>query len=100
MPPLKVSAISFLNTAPLMWDFNHGATPEQHNDNNLPPELRAEFTIEYTVPSRCAEDLKQGRADIGIIPAITYATIPGLAILLVGLGAIVLGMALGTVLGK
>ena len=81
MPPLKVSAISFLNTAPLMWDFNHGATPEQHNDNNLPPELRADFTIEYTVPSRCAEDLKQGRADIGIIPAITYATIPGLAIL-------------------
>ena len=81
MRPLKVSAISFLNTAPLMWDFNHGATPEQHSDNNLPPELRSDFTIEYTVPSHCAEALQRGDADIGIIPAITYATIPGLVIL-------------------
>ncbi|MBZ5629241.1 MAG: menaquinone biosynthesis protein [Acidobacteriia bacterium] len=81
MCPLKISAISFLNTAPLMWDFNHGVTPEQHCDHDLPPELRADFTVEYTVPSRCAEDLRHGRADIGIIPAITYATIPGLVIL-------------------
>ncbi|MBZ5568244.1 MAG: menaquinone biosynthesis protein [Acidobacteriia bacterium] len=81
MCPLKISAISFLNTAPLMWDFNHGATPEQHSDHDLAPELRADFTVEYTVPSRCAEDLQHGRADIGIIPAITYATIPGLVIL-------------------
>ena len=76
MRPLKVSAISFLNTAPLMWDFNHGATPEQYSDNDLPSELRSDFTIEYTVPSHCAEALQHGRADIGIIPAITYATIP------------------------
>ena len=81
MRPLRVSAISFLNTAPLMWDFNHGITPEQHSDLDLLPELRADFTVEYTVPSRCADDLQHGRADIGIIPAITYATIPGLAIL-------------------
>jgi chorismate dehydratase len=81
MRPLRVSAISFLNTAPLMWDFNHGATPEHYSDRNLPPELRADFTIEYTLPSHCAEALKRGRADIGIIPAITYATIPGLVIL-------------------
>jgi chorismate dehydratase len=81
MRPLKVSAISFLNTAPLMWDFNRGATPEEHSDNHLPPELRADFAVEYTVPSHCAEALKHGRADIGIIPAITYATIPGLVIL-------------------
>ena len=81
MRPLKVSAISFLNTAPLMWDFNHGAPPEQHRNRDLPPELRADFTVEYTVPSLCAEALQQGLADIGIIPAITYTTIPGLAIL-------------------
>ena len=30
MRRLRISAISYLNTAPLMWDFNHGATPEQH----------------------------------------------------------------------
>jgi len=81
MRPLRVSAISFLNTAPLMWDFNHGATPEQYSDNTLPRELRSDFTIEYTVPSNCAEALQCGDADIGIIPAITYATIPGLVIL-------------------
>jgi chorismate dehydratase len=81
MRPLRVSAISFLNTAPLMWDFNHGATPEQHSDNDLPAELHSDFTIEYTLPSNCAESLASGRADIGIIPAITYATIPGLVIL-------------------
>jgi chorismate dehydratase len=81
MPALKISAISFLNTAPLMWDFTHGATPDEYSYSDLPPELRSDFSIEYTVPSHCAEALKQGRADVGIIPAITYATIPGLAIL-------------------
>ena len=81
MRRLKVSAISFLNTAPLMWDFDYGATPEQHSDDDLPRELRSDFTVEYTVPSHCAEALKRGLADIGIIPAITYATIPGLVIL-------------------
>ncbi len=78
---LRVSAISFLNTAPLMWDFDRGATPEQHSDKNVPDALRADFAVEYTLPSICAEALQHGRADIGIIPAITYATIPGLAIL-------------------
>jgi chorismate dehydratase len=81
MRPLRVSAISFLNTAPLMWDFTHGATPEQHTGNTVPAELRADFEVAYTLPSHCAEALKRGRADIGIIPAITYATIPGLVIL-------------------
>jgi chorismate dehydratase len=79
--PLRVSAISFLNTAPLMWDFNHGATPGGYGDLHLPPQLRADFQLSYTVPSHCAEQLKLGEADIGIIPAITYATIPGLVVL-------------------
>ncbi len=68
MSRLRISAISFLNTAPLMWDFEHGDTG---ND----------FDIEYTIPSQCAAALSEGRADIGIIPAITYAQIPGLVIL-------------------
>ena len=79
MRPLRVSAISFLNTAPLMWDFEHGATPEQRGA--LPERLRGNFEVSYTAPSQCAEALEAGVADIGIIPAITYATIPGLAIL-------------------
>jgi chorismate dehydratase len=73
MPRLRVSAISFLNTAPLMWDFDHPAAADR--------ELLDNFEVSYTVPSQCAEQLSAGMADIGIIPSITYATIPGLAVL-------------------
>jgi chorismate dehydratase len=73
MRRLKISAISFLNTAPLMWDFEH-PTPENQR-------LREDFEFTYTVPSKCAQELLDGSADIGIIPSITFATIPGLAIL-------------------
>jgi chorismate dehydratase len=72
MAPLRISAISFLNTAPLMWDFEHGETATQ---------LSQHFEISYTVPSRCAEELKAGLADIGIIPAAAYTSIPGLAVI-------------------
>jgi chorismate dehydratase len=68
MAPLRISAISFLNTAPLMWDFERG-------------EAARDFAIEYTIPSACAAALAANQADIGIIPAITYAEIPGLVIL-------------------
>lgn len=68
MKRLRISAISYLNTAPLMWDFEHG-------------NAGAAFDISYTVPSQCAADLAAGSADIGIIPAAAYASISGLAIL-------------------
>ncbi|MBZ5655956.1 MAG: menaquinone biosynthesis protein [Acidobacteriia bacterium] len=68
MSRLKISAISYLNTAPLMWDFEHGAAS-------------ADFDISYTIPSACAEALREGTADIGIIPAAAYATIPDLVII-------------------
>jgi chorismate dehydratase len=68
MGRLRISAISYLNTAPLMWDFEHGSA-------------RSDFDISYTVPSQCAADLQEGKADIGIIPAAAYTTVPGLVIL-------------------
>lgn len=68
MRRLRISAISYLNTAPLMWDFEHG-------------DAGRHFEISYTLPSLCARDLADGRADIGIIPAAAYAQIPGLQIL-------------------
>jgi len=68
MGRLRISAISFLNTTPLMWDFDHG--PAGGN-----------FDISYTVPSACAADLAKGNADIGIIPAAAYTTVPNLVIL-------------------
>jgi chorismate dehydratase len=70
MKRLRISAISYLNTAPLMWDFEHG-------DGNA----ASAFDISYTVPSQCAADLATGSADIGIIPAAAYASVPGLAVL-------------------
>jgi chorismate dehydratase len=78
MRRLRVSAISFLNTAPLMWDFEHGRPP---NGGPSAAGLAGDFEVSYTVPAQCAEELREGTADIGIIPAITYATIPDLVIL-------------------
>src|SRR5215469_7627883 len=68
MQALRVSAISFLNTAPLMWDFERG-------------DAGKDFEISYTIPSECAAALAAGSADMGIIPAVTYAQIPNLVIL-------------------
>jgi len=65
---MRISAISYLNTAPLMWDFERRAAGPG-------------FEISYTVPSQCAAELERGSADIGIIPSAAYATVPGLAIL-------------------
>ena len=39
-----------------------------------------QFEISYTIPSHCAEQLKEGSADIGIIPVAAYTTIPDLVI--------------------
>lgn len=68
MRRLRISAISYLNTAPLMWDFEHGSAGSK-------------FDVSYTIPSSCACALRDGTADIGIIPAAAYATIPDLIIL-------------------
>lgn len=68
MRKLRISAISYLNTAPLMWDFEHG-------------EASQHFEISYTLPSACAKALAEGTADIGIIPAAAYGQIPALQIL-------------------
>ena len=68
MRRLRISAISYLNTAPLMWDFEHG-------------EAGSQFYVSYTLPSACAQALAEGTADIGIVPAAAYTQIPGLQVL-------------------
>jgi chorismate dehydratase len=72
MAPLCISAINFLNTAPLMWDFEQGERAR---------ELSQHFQFSYTMPSQCAEQLKAGRADIGIIPVAAYTTISDLVVI-------------------
>jgi chorismate dehydratase len=65
---LRISIVQYLNTAPLVWGFTNGP-------------LLGKYELFFTVPSQCAEDLRLGRADVAIIPAIEYQRIPGLAIL-------------------
>ncbi len=68
MTKLRISIVQYLNTAPLVWGFTNGP-------------LQGKYDLSFTVPSQCADDLRTGRADVAIIPAIEYQRIPGLAIL-------------------
>jgi chorismate dehydratase len=84
MQRLRISAISYLNTAPLMWDFEHGklgAGSFAKNAKGWGNQLGQQFVISYTLPSACARSLAEGTADIGIIPAAAYAEISGLLVL-------------------
>ncbi len=69
---LRIAAISFLNPAPLMWDFEHPPL-------SVPLALR--YQIDRMTPSECAARLANGTADIGLIPTAALATTPGLRIL-------------------
>jgi chorismate dehydratase len=60
--------VQYLNTTPLVWGFTHGP-------------LQGKYDLSFTVPSQCADDLRAGKADIAIIPAIEYQRIPDLTIL-------------------
>ncbi|RSL18271.1 chorismate dehydratase [Edaphobacter aggregans] len=66
---LRVAAINFLNPAPLMWDFEHPP---------LAAPLAEHYSLHYTLPSLCAEELLSGRADLGLIPIASLT--PDLAI--------------------
>jgi predicted solute-binding protein len=65
---LRISIVQYLNTAPLVWGFTNGP-------------LRGKYDLSFTVPSQCAEDLRKGRADVAIIPAIEYQRIEDLVVL-------------------
>jgi chorismate dehydratase len=73
MGKLRISIVEFLNTAPLVWGFTDGP-------------LEGRYELSFAVPSQCAEDLRAGRADVGIIPAIEYqrmedvVALPGMAV--------------------
>src|SRR5260370_40326922 len=65
---LRISIVQSLNTAPLVWGFTNGP-------------LRGKYDLSFTVPSQCAEQLRTGKVDVAIIPAIEYQRIPDLVIL-------------------
>jgi len=53
----KVCAVSFLNTAPLVYGMTHGP---QHDAVDL----------QFAVPSECARRVESGAADVGLVPVI------------------------------
>jgi predicted solute-binding protein len=65
---LRISIVEYLNTAPLVWGFAEGP-------------LAGKYDLSFTVPSRCAEALRRGEADIAIIPAIEYQRMDGVVAL-------------------
>ena len=53
---LRVCAVSYLNTTPLVWGMLHG------------PQ-RGLFDLEFRIPAECADRLAAGEADLGIVPS-------------------------------
>ena len=68
MKKLRVSIVEYLNAAPLVWGFTDGP-------------LAGKYDLSFTVPSQCAEELRRGDADLGIIPSIEYQRIDGVVAL-------------------
>ena len=73
--PVRVAAISFLNPAPLLYNFEHEPAAS---------ELRTRYEVHYTTPARCAAELHEGGADLGLIPVAQLtpelAVVPGCTI--------------------
>lgn len=57
MTPLRLGAVSYLNTKPLVYGLD--ACPDQ-------------FDVRFDVPSKCATLLHDNKVDLGLIPAIEY----------------------------
>ncbi len=53
----RICAVSYLNTAPLVWGLLHG------------PE-KGEAEVSFAVPSECARRVVGGEADLGIVPVV------------------------------
>lgn len=64
MDPLRISAVSYLNTFP----FVHGIL----NSGRM-----ADFRLDLDVPSACAEKLRRGKADVALVPVGALPSLPG-----------------------
>lgn len=66
--PLRVAAVSYLNSVPLVWGLVHGPH-------------RSRFSVTNMLPSACADALRMGSLDAGIIPSIEYQRIEDLKVI-------------------
>ncbi len=55
----KVSVVRYLNSVPLVWGMLKG-------------EQQGRYDLQLTTPAACADAIRMGKADIGIIPSIEY----------------------------
>jgi len=73
MNKLKLAAAPFLNTLPVVYGLQHGIGDER-------------FELNHAAPARCAQMLREGSADLGLVPVATLSTdgpwqvVPGIAI--------------------
>ena len=67
---LRVAAIDFLNPAPLLYNFEHAPMQER---------LALRYDVRYTSPAECAEQLRTGDADLGLVPIGALPFLPGVA---------------------
>jgi len=65
--PLRVSVVQYLNTAPLVWGLERSRTKR--------------YELTYATPAACADALRRGQVEVGIIPSIEYQSIPGLKVI-------------------
>ncbi len=68
----RICSVSYLNSTPLIWGFLHGPEREQ-------------VDLRFALPSVCAELLRAGEVDIGLVPSIelerqALEIVPGLGI--------------------
>jgi chorismate dehydratase len=73
--PIRLSAVSFLNAAPLVYALRYGERP---------PWL----DVDFQEPARCADALRRGVVDGALLPVVECVRIPGLLV--------VPGMAIGS----
>jgi len=66
-PAFRISIIDYLNAAPLNYGFKHGLGFEH-------------LHLKFQVPSACAERLRDGEVDAGLVSSIEYLRIPRLRI--------------------
>lgn len=66
MPTFRLSVVQYLNTVPVIWGMLHGGQ-------------KGKFDLDFTTPSRCADAVRAGTADAGIIPSIEVLRIGGLS---------------------
>jgi cyclic dehypoxanthinyl futalosine synthase len=73
--PLRLAAVSFLNTRPITYGLERGMAGSQT------------FDLRFDLPARCAEALHRGEVDLALLPFASYAAhaddlrvVPGVAI--------------------